>query len=158
MTANNASQRSKNPAFDQKKANILRSLTAPAGDYHDQSPKGAVDEEIQDLIDQINDIEGCVTTSSCAGRTAVYLEGESQNASTTSRKGSGGRWLFVTHTPLDNPRDDKEASSAQQLTHLFHLDGSKSLSQSSLARPARLVHFKFEPMVRLRSLKLLQRE
>ncbi|KAF8453028.1 tRNA wybutosine-synthesizing protein, partial [Terfezia claveryi] len=58
--------------FQQKKLNILTRL---ALDTPDASPKGYVDEEIRPLVDQLNKHNGIVTTSSCAGRIAVFLEG-----------------------------------------------------------------------------------
>ena len=62
--------------FSVKKATILAGLSRPDSQYTDASPKGSVDGGIRDLIDQINVQEGLVTTSSCAGRVSVYLEGK----------------------------------------------------------------------------------
>lgn len=61
--------------FSQKKAKILGLLAVPETEYSDLSPKGSVDAGIRDLIDEINALDGVVTTSSCAGRVSVYLEG-----------------------------------------------------------------------------------
>lgn len=44
--------------------------------YADLSPKGTVDAGIRELIGEINAREGLVTTSSCAGRVSVFLEGK----------------------------------------------------------------------------------
>ncbi|KAM7205607.1 tRNA wybutosine-synthesizing protein [Rhypophila sp. PSN 637] len=63
------------PIFAQKKAKILSQLAVPETEYSDLSPKGSVDAGIRNLIDEINSLEGVVTTSSCAGRVSVYLEG-----------------------------------------------------------------------------------
>ncbi|KAJ9502092.1 hypothetical protein H2202_002156 [Exophiala xenobiotica] len=61
--------------FAAKKAQVLSLLTQPEEDYNDKSPKGTVDAQIRDLIDEINAYDGFVTTSSCAGRVAVFVEG-----------------------------------------------------------------------------------
>jgi tRNA wybutosine-synthesizing protein 3 len=63
------------PSFHAKKSQILRSLNQPTEAYTDNSPKGTVDAQIRDLIAEINVYEGFVTTSSCAGRVAVFVEG-----------------------------------------------------------------------------------
>ncbi|RKF83789.1 putative duf207 domain-containing protein [Golovinomyces cichoracearum] len=62
-------------SFQQRKAHILASLSIPRDQYTDSSPKGTVDEGIRQLIDKINEMSGYVTTSSCAGRISVFLEG-----------------------------------------------------------------------------------
>ena len=74
--------------FKEKKQRILLDLATPVSDYFDKSPKGSVDVQILNLIDLINSHEGWVTTSSCAGRAAVFLEGakddvESEDLTTT---------------------------------------------------------------------------
>ncbi|OAT11455.1 DUF207 domain-containing protein, variant 2 [Blastomyces gilchristii SLH14081] len=63
------------PGFEAKKQKILRDLSVPDEEYTDLSPKGSVDAGIRDLIHNINQIPGLVTTSSCAGRISVFLEG-----------------------------------------------------------------------------------
>jgi len=63
-------------SFLVKKHRILESLNIPAEEYHDLSPKDSIDESIRDLIDEINSLEGFVTTSSCGGRVSVFLEGK----------------------------------------------------------------------------------
>ncbi|RKF60376.1 putative duf207 domain-containing protein [Erysiphe neolycopersici] len=62
-------------SFQRKKAHILASLSVPEEEYNDLSPKGTVDKGIRQLIHDINQIPGCVTTSSCAGRISIFLEG-----------------------------------------------------------------------------------
>ncbi|EGO51738.1 hypothetical protein NEUTE1DRAFT_125395 [Neurospora tetrasperma FGSC 2508] len=64
------------PSFLTRKSKILSQLSVPDVEYTDASPKGSVDVAIRELIDEINHgYEGLVTTSSCAGRVSVYLEG-----------------------------------------------------------------------------------
>ncbi|KAK4133366.1 hypothetical protein BT67DRAFT_340775, partial [Trichocladium antarcticum] len=61
--------------FKLRKEKILSQLSVPDEQYTDASPKGSVDAGIRHLIAQINAHAGLVTTSSCAGRVSVYLEG-----------------------------------------------------------------------------------
>lgn len=70
------------PSFARRKEAILAQLAVPDDEYTDLSPKGTVDAGIRDLIDEINGLDGLVTTSSCAGRVSVFLEGR--------RAGRGG--------------------------------------------------------------------
>lgn len=117
-------------SFIEKKQRILADLSTPVSEYADKSPKGSVDTQILDLIDLVNSHEGWVTTSSCAGRVAVFVEGSvegegtrSQNANRTAKLEDdaentppetipgakikttpggkgGGRWLLVSHDPI----------------------------------------------------------
>lgn len=63
-------------SFLSRKRKILADLSVPDAEYTDLSPKGSVDEGIRDLIRDVNGLEGLVTTSSCAGRVSVFLEGQ----------------------------------------------------------------------------------
>ena len=150
--------------FDTKKHKILGALSTPDTDYIDASPKGSVDDGVRELIGQINNTPGFVTTSSCAGRIAVYLDGPPKLAPslspaveddetaavvagrtpTASASGKGGgRWLFSSHAPVD-------LSSVSKTGALLRLLGFSSSSEVSFplaeTRP-QFVHFKFEPMV-----------
>lgn len=143
--------------FAAKKSRVVEQLELPAEEYDDLSPKGTVDEGARDLIRSINQQAGLVTTSSCAGRVSIFLEGTSkadkasgmnpsgghqseeygsgrQNV-TTGGKGNGGRWLFVSHQPLPENID---------LMTVLH-DTSAPENQD---RRMRLVRFQFEPLVR----------
>lgn len=155
-------------SFIVKKQKILQQLAVPTEKYDDLSPKGSVDEGIRDLIDKINAIEGCVTTSSCAGRFSVFLEGKKKVASGevngdgigigdgeriglaekgagVGGKGGGGRWLFVSHDPVDLTR---HKGTWKELFGLKSEDvEGKELSYFRAARDVRFIHFKFEPMV-----------
>ncbi|KAK7748391.1 hypothetical protein SLS62_008654 [Diatrype stigma] len=118
------------PSFAKRKGRILQQLSIPDSEYTDASPKGSIDAGIRDLIDEINGLDGFVTTSSCAGRVSVFVEGKKQQqgpggdqgyeqeqeqergqgAPTTATKpdtlagvggkGGGGSWLFVSHDPV----------------------------------------------------------
>lgn len=55
--------------------------------YADLSPKGTVDAGIRELIGEINAREGLVTTSSCAGRVSVFLEGKKKRRIGRGRRG-----------------------------------------------------------------------
>lgn len=121
--------------FQDRKAKILQDLSIPDDQYEDLSPKGSVDEGIKDLISEINGLPDYVTTSSCAGRVAVYLEGAK------GAKG-GGKWLFTSHDLLEPPAKGGEAG----LMALFGLS-DEAPSAPLESEGVRFVHFKSEPMV-----------
>lgn len=162
-------------SFQAKKAKIISSLSVPTESYDDLSPKGSIDVGIRDLIDEINAVEGWVTTSSCAGRVSVFLEGVrartgSQNdlveidessvtadengdvrgrdqtatVAGTGGKGGGGRWLFVSHDPID-----MSTVASQGVVPFLGMEdfGLVNASHGSFSE-RRLIHFKFEPLVR----------
>lgn len=130
--------------FIRKKRAILLSLSTPLPTYTDASPKGSVDTAILPLIDQINSYEGLVTTSSCAGRVSVFLEGHKSEAA-VGGKGSGNKWLFVSHEPLDlGPVTEEE------LRRTFGLASGEGVTRKRVTthdQGQRLVRFQFEPMV-----------
>lgn len=158
-------------SFISKKKRILQRLAVPLETYDDLSPKGSIDEGIRDLIDEINQLEGCVTTSSCAGRISIFSEGnkvsaagqesrvisrsESEGASgnvqddlireTTAGiggKGGGGKWLFVSHDRLCFGERNSD------LTKTFGMvKRSEGRILQAYEAGSRLIHFKFEPMV-----------
>lgn len=123
--------------FSAKKAAILAQLSQPEDEYADASPKGTVDEGVRPLLEAINEIEGFVTTSSCAGRVAVFLEGRRGGVEADAREGSdrlppvslasppttapastggkggGGTWLFVSHNPLLDEKRNGSGSAVQ---------------------------------------------
>lgn len=143
--------------FQRKKEHILQQLAVPLGEYEDLSPKGSVDVEIRDLIDEINSHGNLITTSSCAGRISVFLEGDRaskqensdrENASKPASeggKGGGGRWLYISHMPLMLPEANETNSTSAICHETFGLKESDLTSTN--ASCARFVHFKFEPMV-----------
>lgn len=145
--------------FEARKNKILEELSLPDAEYTDLSPKGSVDEGIRDLIRDINALPGLVTTSSCAGRISVFLEGRKKSSAPLSEQpgrqfapsgGKGaGRWLYVSHDPFVKPEGHEKA--ARPLHDLFGMvpgDGRPS----SGTRGLRLVRFHFEPLVRSRRL------
>ena len=164
------------PLFTHKKHQIISKLRVPPETYTDLSPKGSVDDRIVDLIDRVNKLEGIVTTSSCAGRVSVFLEGAKPNtlkhndlpacsktgkqtmehgdevennsdmkqAAVPGGKGKGGRWLFVSHDPVDVPVQQKPDDTS--LSTLFGLSQIKD-RQSQPDADSRFVKFQFEPMV-----------
>ncbi|KAI1098936.1 methyltransferase TYW3-domain-containing protein [Jackrogersella minutella] len=153
------------PAFANRKRRILEQLAVPEAEYTDASPKGSVDEGIRDLIAVVNNLDGFATTSSCAGRVSVFLEGSRRGAAAAGEeggegegtgartfagvggKGGGGAWLFVSHDPV--PLD--EDGAGRGLDGLLGLgggeDGEGDDGAVRDATAARLVHFKFEPMI-----------
>ena len=176
-TQSSASGPSILPLFAQKKLQIISNLQVPAEAYTDLSPKGSVDDRIVDLIDRVNKLEGIVTTSSCAGRISVFLEGgkpdnSKQNdlpmrskiigtqtmehedevednssmkqAAVPGGKGKGGRWLFVSHDPVDVPVQQNPDDTS--LSTRFGLSQIKD-RESQPCVNSRFVKFQFEPMV-----------
>jgi len=158
-------------AFTEKKQRILQQLSIPADEYTDASPKGSIDIGIRDLIDEFNALDGFVTTSSCAGRVSVFVEGvksaatvvgegsgdegtegnESEAARPTTvagvgGKGGGGNWLLVSHDPVDF-----EIGKDDPLVVCGLRNDQESCSDDHEAA-SRLIHFKFEPMVSWKSL------
>ena len=130
-------------SFVAKKASILKSLAAPS--YTDASPKGSVDTGIVDLIDKINALEGLVTTSSCAGRVSVFLEGgnedKKQERSISPGGKGGGKWLFVSHDPVSLNGDP---------SHTFTSKFSLSQPTTPPTPPGshgRFIRFQYEPMI-----------
>lgn len=162
-------------SFISKKKLILSKLAVPTDEYDDLSPKGSVDEGIRELIDEINSLEGCVTTSSCAGRVSVFLEGrKSSDDEVVSQaqeglgiqgndvpdaraektagfggKGGGGKWLYVSHDAIDDEAlstREAEGTLCELLGMKIDADAACTLVESR-KRDLRHIHFKFEPMV-----------
>ena len=154
-------------SFTIKKNNILQHLSTPDDEYSDLSPKGSVDIGIRELIANINGIDGLVTTSSCAGRMSVFLEGAktetSPNGQQNNRmqatvpggKGRGGRWLFVSHDPVD--KLDTSTFGTHPIMNLFGMSKHGTLPPSLNPRTTRFVKFQFEPMVTFENQKCCSR-
>ena len=145
-------------SFDEKKQRILSDLATPVSDYSDKSPKGSVDVQILDLIDLVNSHDGWVTTSSCAGRAAVFLEGakddaESDDLATTeaakdavssdvndidgdaksarnvkSNPGGKGGGRWLFVSHDPIPAADEEDNDSDRFTKLFGLDSYRDLT------------------------------
>ena len=133
-------------SFALKRARIIEHLNVSEDSYSDRSPKGSIDEGIRTLVDDINQIDGLVTTSSCAGRISVYQEGEKRthgdrhSRSLVGQGGKGGgQWLFVSHSPVS-------ASASGSLHILFGL--AEQSCNAGDPQSMNLIHLKFEPMVR----------
>lgn len=161
------------PSFTAKKNTILASLSTPESTYADLSPKGSVDTAIKPLIDRINALEGVVTTSSCAGRVSVFCEGrkqgrgfeekegvknvegfgkESEQAAVPGGKGMGGKWLFVSHEPVEISKKGNWKENLPELLGLGSLGAqNKALALNGEVDEMRLIRFQFEPMVCRRS-------
>ena len=151
------------PRFGEKKAAILRQLAVPDAEYTDASPKGSVDEGVRALLGDVNRARGLVTTSSCAGRLSVFLEGSKAAAAAAAAaaggghasgqvagvggKGAGGTWLFVSHEAIG----DGDAPFRDFVGRLGMEEGLSSQGQVGDITSQRLIHFKFEPMVSQRA-------
>lgn len=150
--------------FHAKKRDILNKLSEPDENYEDASPKGSVDEAVRDLVNDINSTPGFVTTSSCSGRIAVFLEGppkarsdnlalsgigksnssEAKSDVSASAGGKGGgRWLFTSHEKLEL---DHDSSNGTIFSRLGFSSNSESCDPQTAER-VQYVHFKFEPMI-----------
>ena len=133
--------------FESQKCRILENLSVPDAEYTDFSPKGSVDEGVRDLIRNINARPGLVTTSSCAGRISVFLEGrrpqekqqEQRQFAPSGGKGAG-KWLYVSHEAV------KEARSFHELFGMVGIGDIDRINIEKAPAP-RLVHFHFEPLV-----------
>lgn len=151
------------PNFTAKKEAILVSLAVSEPLYTDFSPKGSVDEAIRPLIERVNALEGVVTTSSCSGRVSVFLEGTKharleenrddaedlhggsrEQAAVPGGKGMGGRWLFVSHSPVHFPTGGESLASRLGMCDQDVMYDHQNVTEPSQVRLAR---FQFEPMV-----------
>jgi tRNA wybutosine-synthesizing protein 3 len=156
-------------SFERKKQRILQALAVPDSEYTDLSPKGSVDVQIRELIDEINAVPSLVTTSSCSGRVSVFVQGRKGAARPKLKKqeqGSddadagveadagqeigdvAGHWLYVSHDPIDVSVKDSWHS-------VFGLDKQSDVESNSVKTAedeSSLIHFKFEPMVSLHNL------
>lgn len=170
------------PAFHLRKSTILHSLALSLEAYTDLSPKGSIDAGIRPLIERLNALDGVVTTSSCAGRISVFLEGEkgpleegweegAGERAVPEGKGRGGKWLFVSHDPLGEKRELKKKE--RYWGRMLGVDdggggqkggnmGKKNNSDDDEGgwrnldvRRTRFVRFQFEPMVSLPQSSLL---
>ncbi|PYI03018.1 hypothetical protein BO78DRAFT_422050 [Aspergillus sclerotiicarbonarius CBS 121057] len=144
--------------FESRKRKILAELSIPDAEYTDLSPKGSVDEGIRVLINDINTLPGLVTTSSCAGRISVFLEGrkkqhqvlsdEQQRQFVPSGGKGAGKWLYVSHEPLkeDGKTQVKERQRLHEKFGMIPGDGRPPGLNKNGQAP-RLVRFSFEPMI-----------
>jgi len=141
--------------FEAKRTRILRQLELPTEEYSDLSPKGSIDEGIRDLIEEINHCDELVTTSSCAGRISVFLEGKKKDISgieTLDGKGAslagpggkgGGAWLFISHSPVAIPKNILDSN----FSSMFGLKFPSGVDDLDHENGRRYIHIKFEAMV-----------
>lgn len=155
-----------NHHFKAHKSRILAEIASP---NPDASPKGSIDVHILPLINRLNLHDRVFTTSSCSGRVSVFLEGLKKNTKpgysegdTVGKagiggKGEGGKWLFVSHDPVDVGRkSDREvaemvlgkevAAETPGDERMLGL-GSGDAIDFDISSATRFVHLKFEPMV-----------
>ncbi|GAW26083.1 putative tRNA wybutosine-synthesizing protein [Rosellinia necatrix] len=160
--------------FARRKERILAQLAVPDAEYSDASPKGTVDAGIRGLLGAVNALDGLATTSSCAGRASVFVEGRKAAGAEAEAevgdndddgggggaaaarpatlaaiggKGGGGAWLFVSHDPV-------VVGAAEDPRDVLGLRGSGDGEIGAVGdtveggpKDIRLVHFKFEPMI-----------
>lgn len=142
--------------FQSRKDKILADLSIPDAEYTDLSPKGSVDGAIRDLIGDINALPGLVTTSSCAGRISVFLEGrrkqqqqqqqqqESERQFVPSGGKGAGRWLYVSHDPFQSSSAEEDGRKKSLHEEFGMVEGDGKMPAD---KALRLVRFSFEPMV-----------
>lgn len=117
--------------FDKTKADIIASLGVV-----DYSPKGSIDKNIIPVIEAVNSHDGIVTTSSCAGRVSVFVEGDKSKQQKVGGKGEGGHWLFTTHDASDLVPQWRKG-----------LDEYRTVEPVDPKAPKRYVLYKFEPFI-----------
>ncbi|MCJ1314545.1 hypothetical protein MMC25_008227 [Agyrium rufum] len=123
--------------FSSRKAAILSSLAVPGAEYTDASPKGSVDEGIRDLIDEINALEGIVTTSSCGGRVSVFLEGRKGPASSSQGSNEVGG---------DVDEEDDQDGSKQLVTVKSRMEGKQTANPGGKGRGGRWLFVSHDPV------------
>jgi len=116
----------------------------------DKSPKGSVDEPIQELVDLINAHPSYSTLSSCSGRISLFDPGRRHSvdlpdeqatdtgdvpARTESGKGSGG-WLLVSHLEIE----------PSQLLDVFRNQPATTTETPAIISSS-MLSFKLEPML-----------
>ncbi|KAK5807376.1 hypothetical protein VI817_001634 [Penicillium citrinum] len=143
-----------------RKNKIIEELAIPDEEYTDLSPKGSVDIGVRDLIRDINALPGLVTTSSCAGRISVFLEGRRDGGSVSRQLESqqdgeqddqrvfapsggkgAGRWLYVSHDPFP----ENCSTSLHEAFGLVPGDGKPPVPKAD--RALRLVRFHYDPLI-----------
>ncbi|KAL9092802.1 MAG: hypothetical protein Q9165_004220 [Trypethelium subeluteriae] len=105
---------SKLRAFSTRKDQILQKLAANESGLSDKSPKGSVDEQIVDLIQDINAIDGLVTTSSCSGRISVFLDSanRTRHAQISQKEADGAREEDILHIATASLEDTQRVLTA----------------------------------------------
>jgi tRNA wybutosine-synthesizing protein 3 len=156
--------------FANHKAHILAEIASPEPDG---SPKGFIDTQIIPLINRLNEHGEVITTSSCSGRVSVFLEGvkkprarqsfveetdEGTGNASFGGKGDGGKWLFVSHDPVNCKNKTPKEVEQMLLGDLYEkissdiIEGSETVSipndEFGVYPSTRFAHLKFEPMVR----------
>jgi len=139
--------------FTAQKTKLLQRLTAPNASNTNHSSKEGVDVGIRSLVDEMNKIDTLATTSSCAGRVVVYLEGSGSSSSPSHLDDDMGisgltiaaeevhdQSLFVSHDPLP-------LSGKRPVAPMLGLSDHTNLGVPSTVEGVRWVRCKFEPMV-----------
>ncbi|KAL1970337.1 hypothetical protein VTN77DRAFT_5497 [Rasamsonia byssochlamydoides] len=115
------------PGFLSRKRKILADLSVPDDQYTDLSPKGSVDEGIRELIRDVNALEGLVTTSSCAGRVSVFVEGSKKRKEKNRESRHDSDFRAKKHPAEGNDHDDavNRVKPEQQQERTFAASGGK---------------------------------
>ncbi|CAH9106433.1 unnamed protein product [Cuscuta epithymum] len=113
--------------FAKRKAATLAAMNSPEPD---KSPKGSIDAPIVPLLTTINSHPSYFTTSSCSGRISIFAH-PTPPSSTNPKKAKGGKWVFISHDPVD---------PNSVLPLLF-------ASESTQVDPHHSLVFRFEPLI-----------
>ncbi|KAI8990168.1 methyltransferase TYW3-domain-containing protein [Pilobolus umbonatus] len=143
---------SNNTAFNIRKQQVVSSLVEHVDpERRDKSPKGFIDEPILDLMHLINLHPAYYTTSSCSGRVAIYCEGVRKDEEEV-KTSKGGRWLYVSHDPIDIPVDNRDINDGV-IQLLFGDESDKVIMDKDcrynghLLLKRQMIYFKFEPLI-----------
>ncbi|GAD97879.1 COG1590 daomin protein [Paecilomyces variotii No. 5] len=120
-------------SFESRKRKILAELSVPDAEYTDLSPKGSVDEGIRDLIHDINTVAGLVTTSSCAGRVSVFLEGRKKKEKKEKQKTDTATSSNLTAKSTDTAINQNKKSNEDDEEGKFEDDNDDTERQFASA-------------------------
>ncbi|KAJ9298916.1 hypothetical protein DTO271G3_3158 [Paecilomyces variotii] len=112
-------------SFESRKRRILAELSVPDAEYTDLSPKGSVDEGIRDLIRNINGLSGLVTTSSCAGRVSVFLEGRKKKKEKQKKNTTATSNMKIADDDGEEGRDENHDDDDDDAERQFASTGGK---------------------------------
>ncbi|KAF3055252.1 tRNA wybutosine-synthesizing protein 3 like protein [Daldinia childiae] len=144
------------PTFARRKIRILEQLARPDDEYTDASPKGSVDAGIRELIGEVNGTDGKKAVAEEDGGEGDGVDDaektEVRKLAGIGGKGGGGAWLFVSHDPV--PLGQGKGEDVEEMLGLRSSpeegdEAGEILADDSVrdVAAARLVHFKFEPMI-----------
>jgi tRNA wybutosine-synthesizing protein 3 len=129
-----------------------KAQTSSNGEYYQQgsdaSKKGSIDSEVLPLLSLINVHSEYLSTSSCSGRTVIWLDiptvRTSQDSTQDSCQKPSGQWLFVSHDATGFIFPDWKSSVEDQLSRLSVLP---KLTVNETSPTLGIVYLKMEPLI-----------